>query len=94
MNNDRFVMIVIWAIISMALSLWMVMYNPAPFILGATFMGKVIAWILGSILGVVGAMIGKIVKELVLTNSLIIWLLIPFIGCCLGVALGFAIVLH
>lgn len=97
-----------WGIFAIALSIFMCTSNTSAMVLGASFGGKLLAVIAGSILGLVGALLGDAIRKFahpdaVFTNggmfqliwNKLFWLCGPqLVGLGLGVAIGCALVLR
>jgi uncharacterized membrane protein YvlD (DUF360 family) len=96
-----------WSIAAIVFSIFMCTSNTSAMVLGASFGGKFLAVIAGSILGLVGALIGDAIRKFarpdaIFTNggmfqliwNKLFWLYGPqLIGLGLGVATGCAVVL-
>jgi uncharacterized membrane protein YvlD (DUF360 family) len=97
-----------WGIAAIALSIFMCTSNTSAMVLGASFGGKLLAVIAGSILGLIGALLGDAIRrfshpDAVFTNggmfqliwNKLFWLCGPqLVGLGLGVAIGCALVLR
>lgn len=96
-----------WGIASIALCIFMITFNNSYMVLGASFLAKAFAVIVGSILGFIGAVIGDFLRRLAMPTMTftrggffsllfirLFWLIGPqVIGLFIGIAVGTGIVL-
>ncbi|MDZ4194262.1 MAG: hypothetical protein U1D65_19935 [Pseudomonas sp.] len=97
-----------WAIAAIVLSILAVTFNNSAMVLGAGFIMKFLAVVVGSVLGLIGALLGDAIRKFahpdaVFTNGglfqlvwiKVFWLLGPqLIGLVLGAFLGISLVLR
>lgn len=97
-----------WGIASLALAIAALTFNTSPIVLGASFMAKAFAVLVGAVLGTVGALIGNTIRKFAQPDAVftqsgflgLIWIRVfwtvgpQVIGLLAGVFVGAALVLR
>jgi len=96
-----------WGLAAIVLSIFLLVFNSSPLVLGASFLGKLMAVILGSVFGLAGALLGDALRKFARPDAVftqggmlglvwvkVFWAIGPqVIGLIAGVLIGSAIVL-
>jgi hypothetical protein len=100
--------VILWSISAFVLAIIMVTFNNSPMVLGASFLSKTFAVVVGTVIGAIGALVGNALRKFARPDSVftnggffqLIWIKVfwamgpQVIGLGLGVALGSSLVLN